>query len=240
MTFKYLLKASTLLVATMATAPTAMAQGVPVVDSAQIAQSASQSARELGELIKQFEQLQTQYAMLEQQFNAVSGLTDLSGFSSRDFRKLGSSIDMLDYALDSTRGTVGSIPTIAAKAMERRSLSLGFTDGMLLEFSGSDIPGRRILAERGSAGLVAAGLGENGYSVSNDLSEDAEKLRGELGQQETLKQSVDYNSALLNTLLQVQIETLRINSGTAMTVGTDAAVRAAEQARQTNFARGNN
>lgn len=220
---------------------TASAQGVPVIDSTGLAQDAANSAREIAELIRQYEQLQTQFDLLEQQKTLLEkqlgGITDLDDVNSRDFARLGSTLDMIGYSL----GEVGDsdlIPDSAADAIERRSLSLGFTEGALSELYNSDNSAWRILSERASTGLTTAGVGENGFNTSNDLAEYAETLRGELGQQETLKQSVDYNSALLVALLQVQIETLRVNSATALATGTSNAAQAADHIKRVNYARG--
>ena len=78
---------TTIAVSVLAALPVmASAQGVPVVDSANITQNAANSAKEVAEMVRQYEQLLEQYekleqqrAMLENQFNAISGLTDFGG-----------------------------------------------------------------------------------------------------------------------------------------------------------------
>ncbi len=215
---------------------------VPVTDPASIAQNVMNSAREIAEMGRHYEQLVDQYRMLEQQrnllenqVNALSGRTDLSDFSSRKIRRLARSIDMLGYTLGSTADAAG-LPDTASAAIERRSITLGLDDGLLGTYRTSDIPARRIVSERGSAGLVTSALGENGYDQSNELAEDAENLRNDLGQQEELKEAIDYNTAVLLKSLEVQIEVLRGISAIALTTGTEAAATAAEGATQINYA----
>lgn len=237
---------TTIAVSVLAALPvTALAQGVPVVDSAAIAQDAANSAREVAEIVRQYEQLLQQYEKLEQQrailensFNAISGLTDLDEVNSRSFLKLATAADTLGYALDATEDTIGDLPGVAGLAMERRSINLGLNNGILKEFSTSDVPARRILSERGGAGLMASALGEQGYDMAGKLSEDAEKLRGEIGQQEDLKDAIDYNTAVLLKLLQVEIEILRTTSASALASGADLAATAADLKTLSNYARG--
>ncbi|WP_298937678.1 type IV secretion system protein [uncultured Ruegeria sp.] len=226
----------------LSAAPVVTTAQVPVVDPAGIAQDITNSARQIAEMVRHYEQMLDQYRMLEQQrnllenqVNALSGRTDLSDVSSRKIRRLANSIDMLGYTLDSTADATG-LPDTASAAIERRSITLGLDDGLLGAYRTSDIPARRIVAERGSAGLVTSGLGENGYDQSNELAEDAEGLRNELGQQEELKEAVDYNTAVLLKSLEVQIEVLRGISAIALTTGTEAAATAAEGATQIDYA----
>ncbi|WP_299949676.1 type IV secretion system protein [uncultured Ruegeria sp.] len=221
------------------------AQGVPTIDATAITQDAANSAKEVAEMVRQYEQLLQQYEKLEQQrvmlensFKAISGLTDLDEFNSRSFLKLATAADTLGYALNATEDTIGDLPGVAGLAMERRSISLGLNNGILSEFSGSDVPARRILSERGAAGLMASALGEQGYDMAGQLAEDAEKLRGEVGQQEDLKAAIDYNTAVLLKLLQVEIEILRATSANALASGTDLAANAADLKTLSNYARG--
>ncbi|WP_170574757.1 type IV secretion system protein [Ruegeria atlantica] len=221
------------------------AQGVPTIDATAIAQDAANSAREVAEMVRQYEQLMQQYekleqqrAMLENSFKAISGLTDLDEFNSRSFLKLATAADTLGYALDAAEGGISGLPDVAAQAIERRSINLGLNDGILSKFNGSDVAARRILSERGGAGLMASALGENGYDMAGQLAEDAEKLRGEIGQQEDLKDAIDYNTAVLLKLLQVEIEILRTTSANALASGTDLAANAADLKTLSNYARG--
>ncbi|NOD69948.1 MULTISPECIES: type IV secretion system protein [Ruegeria] len=237
---------TTIAVSVLAALPVmASAQGVPVVDSASITQDAANSAKEIAEMVRQYEQLLEQYEKLEQQrallensFKTISGLTDLDEFNSRSFLKLATAADTLGYALDAAEGGISGLPDVAAQAMERRSINLGLNDGILSDFSGSDVQARRILSERGGAGLMASALGENGYDMAGQLSEDAEKLRGEIGQQEDLKDAIDYNTAVLLKLLQVEIEILRATSANALASGTDLAATAADLSTLSNYVRG--
>jgi hypothetical protein len=237
---------TTVAVTLLATLPVlASAQGVPVQDQVSISQNAANSAREVSEMVRQYEQMIEQYQKLEEQrvlfekqFKSISGLTDLGDFNSRKFSKLASASDTLGYALDAAEGGLSGLPDIAAQAMERRSINLGLNGGILSEFSGSDVPARRILSERGGAGLMASALGENGYDMAGQLSEDAEKLRGEAGQQDDLKDAIDYNTAVLLKLLQVEIEILRATSANALASGTDLAATAADLTTLSNYARG--
>ncbi len=223
----------------------ASAQGVPVVDSANISQNAANSAKEVAEMARQYQQLLEQYEKLEQQrtmledsFEAISGLTDLDKFNRRSFLKLATAAETLGYALDATGDTISDLPNAAGLAMERRSISLGLNNGILKQFSTSDVPTRRILSERGGAGLMASAIGELGYDMASKLSEDAEKLRSEVGQQEDLKDAIDYNTAVLLKLLQVEIEVLRATSANALASGTDLAATAAELSTLSSYVRG--
>ncbi len=237
---------TTIAVSVLAALPVmASAQGVPVEDIKNLTQNAANSAKEVAEMVRQYEQLLEQYqkleqqrAMLENQFNAISGLTDFGELNSRSFEKLATASDTLGYALDAAEGGISGLPDVAAQAMERRSINLGLNDGILSEFNGSDVAARRILSERGGAGLMASALGENGYDMAGQLAEDAEELRGEVGQQEDLKDAIDYNTAVLLKLLQVEIEILRTTSANALASGTDLAANAADLKTLSNYARG--
>ncbi len=237
---------TTIAVSVLAALPVVTAaQGVPTVDATAIAQDAANSAKEIAEMVRQYEQLLEQYEKLEQQrallensFKTITGLTDLDEFNSRSFLKLATAADTLGYALDATEDTIGDLPGVAGLAIERRSISLGLNNGVLKEFSTSDVPARRILSERGGAGLMASALGERGYDMAGQLSEDAEKLRGEIGQQEDLKDAIDYNTAVLLKLLQVEIKILRATSASALASGADLAATAADHATLSNYVRG--
>ncbi|WP_300074081.1 type IV secretion system protein [uncultured Ruegeria sp.] len=230
-------------VAILGLAPTpSWAAGVPVVDATNLTQSAQNFALEIEEMARQFEQMLEQYqkleeqrVLLESQFEAITGLTDLAEFSDRAFLDLPDAGAALDHALDAASNQASDLPEVAADAIARQSSTLGLDQGILQEFNTSDVSARRILSERGSAGLVASALGENGYDMASSLSQDAESLRGNLGQQEDLKAAIDYNTAVLLKLLQVEIETLRATSANAMATGTGLAATAADQTTLNNY-----
>ena len=231
----------------------AYAQGVPTVDTQNIAQEIQQLRQMIEDEILQNEQLQQalaqletlreQYAQLQETYAALTGLMDLpeiittqfedelNGLLDQEFGDIMGTIDAIqngDWSQLAGSGS-GEIQT----QMTRVLADAGFDEDTLSEMANSGVGGAERAAQQATTGAVMSAAAQNSYEDAGQSLERVDRLVGMIGDMEELKDSVDLNTRVTAELAialvaQWQLEAVQtVGAGQAGVL--DAATLAEEQ-----------
>jgi len=248
------------LLASAALALPAGAQGVPVIDSSNLAQNIEQlqsALRDAETQIEQIEQLKHQVELqIEQITNlefiggALSGLneiadlynsaedlrdraakiTDLGGFA--DALALGDFDALMDTLLD---GEVTMGEKHAAAAMRETLETAGLTSDRLGELSSSENPQDALIARTAGTSATAMAAAQISYEEAEASLERINGLVREIARQETLKESVDLNTRMAAETNFMLGQMWRLNAAAGLAQGQTGVNWAAEQAKERRF-----
>ena len=229
----------------------AYAQGVPTVDTQNIAQSIRQLQNMLedaGLQNAQLDQLLSQVTLLQGHLETANNLyASLTG--ARDIVGLTMDGDLNDLLEGNMSGVLGTIlagmngdwsgltgprsvnmRTTMTAALE----SAGFGKGTVEELAGTSVPGARRVASAATGGAVVAAAGESAHANTAQSLGRVGALVDMIGETEDLKASIDLNTRVnaevviaLSQLIELEAVTA-VNSGMAGMM--DAATMAEERA----------
>ena len=231
----------------------AFAQGVPTVDTRNIAQEIQQLRQMIEDEVLQNEQLQQalnqldtlreQYAQLQETYAALTGLMDipeiittqfeaeLNGILDQEFGDILATIDAIKNG-DWSRLAGNGAPGIQTQ-MTRVLADAGFDEDTLSEMANSGAAGAKRIAQQATTGAVMSAAAQNSYEKAGQSLERVDRLVGMIGDMEELKDSVDLNTRVTAELAialvaQWQLEAVQtVGSGQAGVL--DAATLAEEQ-----------
>lgn len=231
----------------------AFAQGVPTVDTQNIAQEIQQLRQMIEDEVLQNEQLQQalnqldtlreQYAQLQETYAALTGLMDipeiittqfeaeLNGILDQEFGDILATIDAIKNG-DWSRLAGNGAPGIQTQ-MTRVLADAGFDEDTLSEMANSGAAGAERIAQQATTGAVMSAAAQNSYEEAGQSLERVDRLVGMIGDMEELKDSVDLNTRVTAELAialvaQWQLEAVQtVGSGQAGVL--DAATLAEEQ-----------
>lgn len=231
----------------------AFAQGVPTVDTRNIAQEIQQLRQMIEDEVLQNEQLQQalnqldtlreQYAQLQETYAALTGLMDipeiittqfeaeLNGILDQEFGDILATIDAIKNG-DWSRLAGNGAPGIQTQ-MTRVLADAGFDEDTLSEMANSGAAGAERIAQQATTGAVMSAAAQNSYEEAGQSLERVDRLVGMIGDMEELKDSVDLNTRVTAELAialvaQWQLEAVQtVGSGQAGVL--DAATLAEEQ-----------
>jgi type IV secretion system protein VirB5 len=195
---------------TLALTP-AVAQGVPTIDTRNIAQEIRQLQQmledfgiqtdQLDTLLEQLDLVQQQLDTLNETYAALTGATDIIEMA------MGGDLDgLLDQEFGDLLGTIRRIQNgdfsgligNAAPEMEGRMTQAladaGFDQDDLTQMSSSGNPGAERIANQASTGAVMSAAAENSYAEAAQSLERVERLVALIPDMETLKEAVDHNT----------------------------------------------
>lgn len=248
------------LLASVALALPAWAQGVPVIDSSNLTQNIEQlqsALRDAETQIAQIEQLKRQVELqIEQITNlefiggALSGLneiadlynsaedlrdraakiTDLGGFA--DALALGDFDALMDTLLD---GEVTMGEKHAAEAMRETLETAGLTSDRLGELSSSENPQDALIARTAGTSATAMAAAQLSYEEAEASLQRINGLVREIARQETLKESVDLNTRMAAETNFMLGQMWRLNAAAGLAQGQTGVNWAAEQAKERRF-----
>ena len=231
----------------------AYAQGVPTVDTQNIAQEIQQLRQmiedevlqneQLQQALAQLETLREQYAQLQETYAALTGLMDLpeiittqfedelNGLLDQEFGDIMGTIDAIqngDWSQLAGSGS-GEIQT----QMTRVLADAGFDEDTLSEMANSGVAGAERAAQQATTGAVMSAAAQNRYEDAGQSLERVDRLVGMIGDMEELKDSVDLNTRVTAELAialvaQWQLEAVQ-TVGAGSTGVLDAATLAEEQ-----------
>ena len=232
---------------------TAFAQGVPTVDTRNIAQEIQQLRQMIEDEVLQNEQLQQalnqldtlreQYAQLQETYAALTGLMDipeiittqfeaeLNGILDQEFGDILATIDAIKNG-DWSRLAGNGAPGIQTQ-MTSVLADAGFDEDTLSEMANSGAAGAERIAQQATTGAVMSAAAQNSYEEAGQSLERVDRLVGMIGDMEELKDSVDLNTRVTAELAialvaQWQLEAVQtVGSGQAGVL--DAATLAEEQ-----------
>ncbi len=243
----------------MATAPTpfltvpAVAQGVPTVDTQNIAQEIQQLRQmiedevlqneQLVQLREQFATLQDQLAQLQDTYAALTGLMELptvirtemedelNGLLDQEFGDILATIDAIREG-DFSRLAGNSAGRIETQ-MTRVLAEAGFDEDTLREMATGGNDGASRTATRATTGAVMSAAAQTSYEEAGQSLQRVDRLVGMIGDMEELKDSVDLNTRVTAELAIALVAMWQLEAvqtvGTGQTGVIDAATIAEEQ-----------
>ncbi|MAB05295.1 MAG: hypothetical protein CML50_04660 [Rhodobacteraceae bacterium] len=241
------------------TAP-GLAQGVPVVDSSNLAKNVEQLQQALQDAENQIEQIQQLKKQIELQMEQITSLefigdsltgfndiatlynsaedlrdraakiTDLSGFA--DDLAMGDFDALLDNLLD---GDVTMGEKHAAEQMRETLASAGLTSDRLSQLSSSENPQDKVIAQTAGTSATAIAAAQLSYEEAESSLERVNGLVDEIANQETLKESVDLNTRMAAETNFMLGQMWRLNAAAGLAQGQTGVNWAAEQAKERSF-----
>ena len=214
---------------TLLTAP-AYGQGVPVIDTASIAQLIAQLNQMQEDYTAQLDQifeLQQQYQMLTQQFEAITGgrgisdiFNDLQDIAEREAAE--GVVAIVDAAISGS-GLDGNTQRITRTLDELRDT---FDLASLPDFLSSELPQDRALATQAGSGMAAIATAEDSYVRANESMDRVTDLVEQIDGNQDLKASVDFNTRMLAEVAFLLNENLRLQATIANSLGAQALAEA--------------
>jgi len=243
----------------MATAPApflavpAAAQGVPTVDTQNIAQEIQQLRQmiedevlqneQLVQLREQFATLQEQLAQLQDTYAALTGLMELptvirtemedelNGLLDQEFGDILATIDAIREG-DFSRLAGNSAGRIETQ-MTRVLAEAGFDEDSLREMATGGNDGASRTATRATTGAAMSAAAQTSYEEAGQSLQRVDRLVGMIGDMEELKDSVDLNTRVTAELAIALVAMWQLEAvqtvGTGQTGVIDAATIAEEQ-----------
>jgi type IV secretion system protein VirB5 len=207
--------------------PPAFAQGVPVIDGSNLAQNIEQLQAALRDGLNEIAAL---YNDVEDLRARAQKITDLSGFM--DNLSLGDFDSLLDDLLD---GDVTMGERRAADAMRETMASAGFTSEKLTELNDAGNPQGAAIADLAAANAMVIGQAQISYEEAAQSIERIDGLVEAIGDQETLKESIDLNTRMAAETNYMLGQMWRLNAAQGLAQGQNGIDFAAEQARTRSF-----
>ncbi|MEO1603370.1 MAG: type IV secretion system protein [Pseudomonadota bacterium] len=231
----------------------AVAQGVPTVDTQNIAQEIQQLRQmiedevlqneQLVQLREQFATLQEQLAQLQDTYAALTGLMELptvirtemedelNGLLDQEFGDILATIDAIREG-DFSRLAGNSAGRIETQ-MTRVLAEAGFDEDTLREMATGGNEGASRTATRATTGAVISAAAQTSYEEAGQSLQRVDRLVGMIGDMEELKDSVDLNTRVTAELAIALVAMWQLEAvqtvGTGQTGVIDAATIAEEQ-----------
>lgn len=239
---------------TMITTP-AFAQGVPVVDTQNIAQNIQQLRQmiedellqneQLVQLREQLSTLTDQLAQLQETYAALTRLAELpeviatemeaelNGILDQEFGDIQATIQAIrtgDFSGLSGSGA-GQIQT----QMGRVLADLGFDEDTLNEMATSGNAGAERIATQATTGALVSSAAQNSYEDAGQSLERVDRLVGLIDDMDELKESVDLNTRVTAELAIALVAMWQLEAVQTVGDGTGGVIDAATIAEEQNF-----
>lgn len=232
---------NTALVAVLFLAPMgpAIPQGIPVIDTSQIAQVIAQLQQQLKdyeEQIKQFQKMEEQLTNMQQRLQAITGAKGISSILNDTAEKTArTAADDLQSIVTAAIGG-GSIPgNIGNMDSVISDLKSRFNLGDLTDFNSSDIPADKAIASLAGSGLAAVATAEDSYQRANAAVTRINSLVDQIDSTADLKASVDFNTRVNAEVAVLLMEILRVQSAQTNAAGMQALQIARDGQASRNF-----
>ncbi|AVO39305.1 type IV secretion system protein [Pukyongiella litopenaei] len=228
------------------------AQGVPTVDTRNIAQEIRQLQQmledfgiqtdQLDTLLEQLDLVQQQLDTLNETYAALTGATDILDMA------MGGDLDgLLDQEFDDLLGTIRQIQSgdfsgligNAAPQMEGRMTqaleNAGFDQDSLSDMASSGNPGAERIASQAGTGAVMSAAAENSYDEAAQSLERVEQLVSLIPDMETLKEAVDHNTRVTAELAIAMTRMWELEAIQTVGAGQSGVVDAATLAEERRY-----
>jgi len=246
----------TLAIVFHAASPTSVfAQGVPVVDTQNIAQNIQQLRQMIEDEILQNEQLTQlreqlatltdQLAELQRTYEALTRLAELpeiirtqmedelNGLLDQEFGDIIATIEAIkngDFSGLSGSGA-GEIET----QMDRVLADLGFDDDTLSEMASSGNASANRIATQATTGALVSAAAQNSYGDAGQSLERVDRLVGLIDDMDELKESVDLNTRVTAELAIALVAMWQLEAIQTVGDGTGGVIDAATIAEEQRF-----
>ena len=250
----FLLPLSVAAPVTMLAAP-ALAQGVPVVDTQNIAQNIQQLRQmiedellqneQLLQLREQLSTLTDQLAQLQDTYDALTRLAELpeviatemedelNGILDQEFGDIQATIQAIrtgDFS-----GLSGSGASEIETPMDRVLAELGFDEDTLSEMATSGNAGAERIATQATTGALVSAAAQNSYDDAGQSLERVDRLVGLIDDMDELKESVDLNTRVTAELAIALVAMWQLEAVQTVGDGTGGVIDAATIAEEQNF-----
>lgn len=230
----------------------AIAQGVPTIDTRNIAQEIRQLQQmledfgiqtdQLDTLLEQLDLVQQQLDTLNETYAALTGATDIIEMA------MGGDLDgLLDQEFSDLLGTIRQIQSgdfsgligNAAPQMEGRMTQAledaGFDQDSLSEMASSGNPGAERIASQAGTGAMMSAAAENSYDEAAQSLERVEQLVSLIPDMETLKEAVDHNTRVTAELAIAMTRMWELEAIQTVGAGQSGVVDAATLAEERRY-----
>lgn len=239
---------------TIMTTP-AFAQGVPVVDTQNIAQNIQQLRQmiedellqneQLVQLREQLRTLTDQLAQLQETYAALTRLAELpeviatemeaelNGILDQEFGDIQATIQAIrtgDFS-----GLSGSSAGEIETQMDRVLADLGFDEDTLSEMATSGNAGAERIATQATTGALVSAAAQNSYEDAGQSLERVDRLVGLIDDMDELKESVDLNTRVTAELAIALVAMWQLEAVQTVGDGTGGVIDAATIAEEQNF-----
>lgn len=233
----------------------AYTQGVPVVDTQNIAQNIQQLRQMIEDELLQNEQLlqlreqlttlTDQLAQLQETYAALTRLAELpeviatemeaelNGILDQEFGDIQATIQAIrtgDFSGLSGSGA-GEIET----QMDRVLAELGFDEDTLSELATSGNAGAERIATQATTGALVSAAAQNSYEDAGQSLERVDRLVGLIDDMDELKESVDLNTRVTAELAIALVAMWQLEAIQTVGDGTGVVIDAATIAEEQNF-----
>ena len=233
----------------------ALAQGVPVVDTQNIAQNIQQLRQMIEDEILQNEQLTQlrehlstltdQLAELQRTYAALTRIAELpeiirtemeeelNGLLDQEFGDIQATIRAIrtgDFS-----GLTGSGAGEIETQMDRVLADLGFDDDTLSDMARSGNPGAERVATQATTGAFVSAAAQNSYDDAGQSLERVERLVGLIDDMDELKESVDLNTRVTAELAIALVAMWQLEAVQTVGDGTGGVIDAATIAEEQRF-----
>lgn len=237
------------------TAPAAYAQGVPTVDTQNIAQEIRQLQQmiedkilqndQLLQLQNQFQTLQEQYAQLQKTYAALTGLAELPEIISTEMEEWLNGL--LDQEFGDITGTIaaiqqgdwsgltGSGSSQIRTQMERVLAEHGFDEDTLSEMANSGNGGAERVATQATTGAMVSAAAQNSYTEAGQSLERIDRLVDLTGDMETLKESIDLNTRVVAENGIILVSIMQLLAVGTVGEGQAGVIEAADRAEEDRY-----
>ncbi|WP_258094902.1 type IV secretion system protein [Salipiger pentaromativorans] len=237
------------------TSAPALAQGVPVVDTQNIAQNIQQLRQMIEDEILQNEQLvqlreqlatlTEQLAELQRTYEALTRLAELpeiirtqmedelNGLLDQEFGDIIATIQAIKTGDFS--GLTGSGAVEIETQMDRVLADLGFDEDTLSEMARSGNPGAVRVATQATTGALVSAAAQNSYEDAGQSLERVDRLVGLIDDMDELKESVDLNTRVTAELAIALVAMWQLEAIQTVGDGTGGVIDAATIAEEQRF-----
>ena len=237
------------------TSAPALAQGVPVVDTQNIAQNIQQLRQMIEDEILQNEQLvqlreqlatlTEQLAELQRTYEALTRLAELpeiirtqmedelNGLLDQEFGDIIATIQAIKTGDFS--GLTGSGAGEIETQMDRVLADLGFDEDTLSEMARSGNPGAERVATQATTGALVSAAAQNSYEDAGQSLERVDRLVGLIDDMDELKESVDLNTRVTAELAIALVAMWQLEAIQTVGDGTGGVIDAATIAEEQRF-----
>ncbi len=215
------------------------AQGIPVIDTSQIAQVIATLQQQIKDYEQQLNQLTTlkdQFTNMQQRLQAMTGAKGISsilnGAAEKTARTAATDLkSIVDGAISGTAisGNIGDMNSVISDLKSRFSL------GDLSTFNSSDVASNKAIASLAGSGLAAVATADDSYKRANSAATRVTALVDQIDSTTDLKASVDFNTRVNAEVAFLILELIRVQSAQTNAAGMQALHRARDGQASRNF-----
>lgn len=210
----------------------AIPQGIPVIDTSQIAQVIAQLQQQLKDYEEQIKQLTNMQQRLEA-MTGVKGISSILNSTSDQNARLAATDlqSIVSGAIGGINitGNVGNMNSVISDLTSRFDL------GDLGDFDSSDIPADKAIASLAGSGMAAVATAEDSYDRANAAVTRINTLVDQIDSTADLKASVDFNTRVNAEVAVLLLEILRVQSAQTNATGMQALQIARDGQASRNF-----